>query len=166
MRWQATNRNRSLSEKRNKSWLALNFALPNLAERRPTMVPEVEQLVENVNTRELRHATGSKMYRAGLVVDEQTDKSPGHVVKIRKRILGDGSVAEERILRYSGEGALAIKLDSHLSRCSYMKLRSGAKALHSNIYPSYQKVLTAKKKCYPEGLRVYDDESGEEKSLA
>lgn len=52
--------------------------------------------------------------------------------------------------QYTKEKALALCIDSKLSKHQYNNIRSGAIAHNSNLYPSYFQIGKAKLECYPE----------------
>lgn len=45
-------------------------------------------------------------------------------------------------------------MDNNLTKNQYTNIRIGSKARNSNIYPSYDKVLIAKKQCYPNNVII------------
>lgn len=61
---------------------------------------------------------------------------------------------------YTDMEALALIVDSNFSARQYKKIQSGAKHRNANIYPPYNRVLVAKKLCYPadEYISVTDTE--------
>lgn len=50
---------------------------------------------------------------------------------------------------YTPDEAIALTMDMKLSKRQYDLMRFGAKKRDANIYPSYNKLLAAKKRCYP-----------------
>lgn len=52
------------------------------------------------------------------------------------------------------ETALALISSIGLSRDNYQTMRNVAKAHHADIFPSYRKVLEAKKECYPTNIEI------------
>lgn len=48
-------------------------------------------------------------------------------------------------------------IDGGHTKCTYTSMRIGAKSRNANIYPSYHRILEAKKNCYPSsGIRISD----------
>lgn len=45
-------------------------------------------------------------------------------------------------------------MDNNLTKNQYTNIRIGSKARNSNIYSSYDKVLIAKKQCYPNNVII------------
>lgn len=62
--------------------------------------------------------------------------------------------SENKMIAYTPDEALALIIDLKLSVHQYEQLRVQAKARRANIYPLYRDVLEAKKKCYPEAVKV------------
>lgn len=56
------------------------------------------------------------------------------------------------IIPYSGDEALAFLLDNNLTKDQYINIRLSAKKRGADIYPSYEKILVAKTKCYPKNM--------------
>lgn len=55
---------------------------------------------------------------------------------------------------YTPEEALALYVDGRYTENSYMLMQSGAKKRHANIYPPYNILREAKKRCYPEEAAI------------
>lgn len=68
--------------------------------------------------------------------------------------------SEGTAIPYTPDEALALLLDLGLTKAQWNKLRSGARTRNVNIYPSYKKLLLAKKRCYPveEAITVTETE--------
>lgn len=60
------------------------------------------------------------------------------------------------ILSYTPDEALALYGDGDFTKSSYKLMLSGVKLRNAKIYPSYDLLLQAKKKCYPVGVQVAD----------
>jgi len=56
---------------------------------------------------------------------------------------------EKPIIPYTPDEALVLYIDGDYTKNSYILMRSGAKEQNANIYPSYDVLKSAKKKCYP-----------------
>jgi hypothetical protein len=56
---------------------------------------------------------------------------------------------EDQIKPYTSDEALALFIDTRLTKSQPVKIRVQAKARKADIYPSYHKVQAAKKSCYP-----------------
>lgn len=55
--------------------------------------------------------------------------------------------------RHSDDEALALIKDAKLSKYQYEVIREKAKAINSDIYPSYTSLEEAGKRCYPSHLQ-------------
>lgn len=56
---------------------------------------------------------------------------------------------------YTNEEALVLYIDGGYTRHTYSLLRAGAKNHNADIYPSYHKLLAAKRECYPnDGINI------------
>lgn len=56
---------------------------------------------------------------------------------------------EKNAARHSDDEALALIEDAKLSKYQYEIIREKAKAINSDIYPSYKSLEEARKRCYP-----------------
>ncbi|XP_059216468.1 uncharacterized protein LOC131994136 isoform X2 [Stomoxys calcitrans] len=63
---------------------------------------------------------------------------------------------DKSIKAFTPEKALGLILDASLSKHQYEVLRSSAREIGFDIYPSYHQVLEAKKKCYPANVQVQE----------
>lgn len=81
-----------------------------------------------------------------LLVREATCTSP---TRAKQMVSSLREARQEKLVPYSKNEALAMILDANLTKAQYINIRNGARLRHSNLYPSYQNVLTAKKDCYP-----------------
>lgn len=106
-------------------------------------------------TVELTYATSMNLRKEGNVAAssllvEATTSTPTRA----KRILTKWKSPDQEQRPYSPEEALALIIKLNLSRDHYLTLRSSAKSHGHDLYPSYHKVLEAKKKLYPEGIII------------
>lgn len=53
---------------------------------------------------------------------------------------------------YTPDKALSLVIESNLTKHQYNLLRKSAMELNCHIYPNYESITEAKKKCYPEGI--------------
>ncbi|EFN70735.1 hypothetical protein EAG_07643, partial [Camponotus floridanus] len=60
---------------------------------------------------------------------------------------------------YSAEEALALIEDVKLSKYQYEVVRMQAKKRNVDIYPAYNKILEAKKECYPSQILTSEVEA-------
>lgn len=69
------------------------------------------------------------------------------------------------IEKYSEDEGLALLIRNRLSKKTYCDFRAGGKLRSANIYPSYNKILSAKQRCYPAPSNITVTESSAEISL-
>lgn len=65
-------------------------------------------------------------------------------------------VQSKPVVQYTPEEALCFLLDTNMTRDAYVRTRKGAKKRNANIYPSYHKILAAKKESYPDDIKISD----------
>jgi hypothetical protein len=87
---------------------------------------------------------------AGLLIKEITSTSK-RVKKIRKSLQSNNISVP---VPYTTNEALSFLIDNRLTKKQYCCIRIGPKNRKSNIYPPYEKVLIAKKQCYPENIII------------
>ena len=58
---------------------------------------------------------------------------------------------------YTSEEALSLLVENDLTKHSYQNLRSSAKRKNADIYPPYNEVREAKRKCYPDNISITED---------
>lgn len=73
---------------------------------------------------------------------------------MKKRILQILSNERREIVYYTPDEALALMIDLRLSKDDYHEMHMGGKIREANIYPSYHKILEAKKRCYPSSITI------------
>lgn len=93
------------------------------------------------------HSTGNRT-AANLL--KESIKTPTRALKIKKAY--DNSV--NLIIPYTNDEALAFFLDNNLTKQQYINIRLSAKKKNVNIYPTYEQILEAKRKCYPKNIQV------------
>ncbi|XP_036148284.1 uncharacterized protein LOC118647442 [Monomorium pharaonis] len=76
-------------------------------------------------------------------------------------IISSGSIPKQpekpENRQYSEDQALSLLIRGKLTKSQYNLIRLGAKEMGSDLYPSYKRILEAKKQCYPNGITVTDD---------
>lgn len=55
-----------------------------------------------------------------------------------------------KIVKYKPDEALALFIDTKMTKDQYETVSHGASIHNANIFPSYKRVLEAKKRCYPD----------------
>lgn len=83
--------------------------------------------------------------------------SPESATNIKKFLQ---SKDPEPVKSLSADEALAFLVSADLTRDSYQKTRNIAIQRHANLFPSYRKVLAAKKNCYPKNV-IYEEAKAE-----
>lgn len=59
--------------------------------------------------------------------------------------------------QYLVDKALGLLIERKFTKSQFNLMRSQAKELGHNLYPSYRRLLEAKKQCYPDGIKITDD---------
>lgn len=169
-KWQDASRNRAVFEKRQNDFLDTEIELlsPTNCEKpgRPTkdftdsclkgQVRKVSPLVKENSCEKLMLAASVSLQKAGkrnasqVVSLLQTDVELATKVK---KIVDSG---ENLPVKYSPDEALALYVDGDYTKHSYKLMQAGAKLRNANIYPSYDVLVSAKKKCYPNGMKITD----------
>lgn len=62
------------------------------------------------------------------------------------------TISSKTEIKYTPDAALTLMIEMMLSKRSYQIMRQSAKSLGNDIYPSYHRVLEAKKACYPSDI--------------
>ncbi|KAK4878140.1 hypothetical protein RN001_010646 [Aquatica leii] len=93
-------------------------------------------------------ATSRSLHKSGKrdaakILDE-LETTPKRAFKIKKAFHSPA----KSIIPYTPEEALALYIDGHCTKNSYMLMQSGAKLRNANIYPSYDTLKIAKQSCY------------------
>lgn len=118
-----------------------------------------EDLRASTSFEELVVATKTSLYHEGLksaaeLLGQYTENSKSESIEVARII--KTSKPAKLIVPYTPEEALAFILNTGMTKDAYMQTRLGAKQRNADIYPVYEKVLAAKKLCYPEGVIVTD----------
>lgn len=79
--------------------------------------------------------------------------SPSRPTKVRKLISNPVKTQEA----YTPDEALSLLLETDMTKQSYQTIRTMAKHKNVEIYPSYNEVREAKKKCYPGNITIKED---------
>lgn len=175
-KWTLSNRTIEVFERRNNEWLDKNLNLdpaqpspPSETRRgRPSktfseskfrsQMSKVSPLVHRNTNEELMLATRIKLYKSGkrhaASLLQDLDASPTRALQIRKAV----SCPPKKPVAYTPEEALALYVDGGLTKNSYLLMQSGAKSRNANIYPPYNVLHEAKKRCYPhkDAIKITD----------
>ena len=165
-RWKSCNRTRKVFENKYYDWLDESILFfenqpePGSSKGRPhksfidlgekRKKRKILPLLENYSTAELTFAArrsleSSGQRNASRVLKEVSENSPGRATKIRKAL----NTLPLKPIKYTPEEAVAFFIDARLTKKSYTLMQQGAKYRNANIYPNYNILLDAKKRCYP-----------------
>lgn len=184
-KWKNSNRGQKLFEERENEWLngkitfMENLTLPNhsLLKKRGRPSKEFQELgekskrkknlplLENYQREELSFAMCKSLESSGhrdasRIVKEISEYSPNRATQIKKAYKSPSLLPT----KYTPEEALAFYVDARLTKKSYLLMQQGAKIRNANIYPSYNILLEAKKKCFPdENFIIVSDTAAEVK---
>lgn len=182
-RWKACYRIRDRFEKLNNDWLQKSFQppdihLPNTSSGRPkipfssvsekTKRRRTELLRKSIDVNELTYAAQVSLKEhgkedEGKLLKEATTTTPTRAHKIRNAY--KKSVTLKEIKPYSVDEALALVIDTKLTKSQYTLIRLQAKNKNANLYPSYNNVREAKSRCYPEKNCIFVSEISAEVKL-
>ena len=121
---------------------------------------KVSDLRKKEDTSVLSFATEMNLRADGKVAEANVLKtilhdSPGSANEMVK----DRKIAKSEPIPYTSTDALALMIDTDLSRRGYQILRKQAIKRFSNIYPSYKRIQEAKQKCYPADINVTESKA-------
>lgn len=130
---------------------------------RPTRnFQDIFQISKLRKTGDLRSSTGTDelLYAAQMKLRSEGQNAAAKVVKQINELSSETSKAVIKVLQqpasqqntftpYTSNEALSMIVSNKLSKSQYSSLRSGAKDRGVDLYPTYNKVLEAKRKCYP-----------------
>lgn len=185
VKWQSSSRNKTTFEKKHHVWLQRKFDITmksqlnapevinlntNNGPGRPSKDFElssirskqrkVKYLTDTVPPNELLFATKTKLNKTGKraaadLLSLCTEHSPNRPVNIRN-VYRESLTDAKKPVPMTPDEALALFINCDLSKTSYLSLRAESKKRNANIYPMYQKITEAKKKCYPDNVTVND----------
>ena len=159
-KWNSCYRNALVFENKYSSWLEQNFVLPCSLPNTPVDKPsksggrpkcafeeasdrskrrKAQQIRLSHSPNELLQATVMSLRAEGKSVEAKVVQSLAH---------DDGQKP------YTADEALALLLDTSLTKASYQLLRNQAIERGYNLYPSYNTLREAKLRCYPEHIEV------------
>lgn len=125
---------------------------------------KIESLVNTTSPEVLSYAARLSLQNSGKrdaakILKEVTQTSPKRGTKI-KNAYEAINLNNLKPIPYSPEEALAFFVDNKLTKNQYISIRDQAKKRNVNIYPSYKKLLEAKKACYPQIEAITLEDSG------
>lgn len=112
-----------------------------------------EQLRMSYSADELVYATQMSLRSSG------NNTAAGFLKKTAQSSTPNSSVCPFKTLSstatpFTGSEALAFVIDENLTKSQYVNTRKILKLRNINVYPSYNKVLHEKQKCYPASIKV------------
>ena len=139
----------SESSTRSRRRLSMNVAKEN----------EIEMLVQAASQK-----ARSEKHPVLASILKQTVASPGRPHKIRRAIQQAAKACPVQCL--TGEQALSVCVAADLTKHGYMIIRKVAnRAAKSKLFPAYEKLRAAKKKCYPDPQNMMFTETSAEVKL-
>lgn len=170
-KWKASKSTLRIFKKNNNLWLQNKFELPCNTTSEKKNVGRPKKCFAECSTRskqrksaalgnlcttpEMQHAAKSKFYKSGnralADVLKIATSTPQRANKIKKSF-----DTKKSIVPYTAEEALGFILDNKLNKQQYINIRCEAKKRNADIYPAYEYIIEAKKKCYPENCRISD----------
>lgn len=128
---------------------------------------KTEEMRKMYTDEELAFATVMNLRQRGKtaqssLMKEVTQTTPTRATKIMKIWKNQSKF---KLKRYTADEALALIINSRLSKSAYLQIREGAKKRGADIYPSYHSILFAKERCYPQNDDIKITESSAEISL-
>lgn len=148
-----------------KSWLGNTFELPEVTFEEATRKDfgDCSERTKKRRADQLRQETHQNEIQIAFLSNlSETDEIAAKIVKLvlkadadkKKRILALIENEPKDVLPYSSNESLALLIDGKLTRSQYELIQTQAKQRCANIYPSYAKVLEAKKSCYPADIEI------------
>lgn len=168
-KWTKCHRNVKLFVKCNESWLSgkIKFDIPRKKKSsgRPRKTFEecaesakqkkVQHIVASFSKQELTLATSISLYSHGqrdaAEIIKKLSTSPKRATRLKKDM--DTKIRKLPI-KMSPDQALALYIDTKMSKHQYNRVKQSSKEHNADIYPNYNKLLEAKKRCYPAGIII------------
>lgn len=124
------------------------------------------ELRKSVGLEELTFATQISLKQSGQndaakLLKQSTSTTPTRASKI----LNSFKNSTLKVEKYSNDEALALLIDAKLTKKQYTLIRLQSKKKFSNLYPTYDLVREAKKKCYPSENSILLSETSAEIKL-
>lgn len=124
------------------------FSLSERSKRRKT-----EEIRSSFSPEELCYAAQMQFRAAGkldtaLVMKDVTLSTPTRASKYKK------AYTKVNAIQFSSDEALSVFIEAKLTKFQYNIIRDAAKQHNSNLYPNYESITSAKKRCYPQDLVI------------
>lgn len=118
---------------------------------------KIQPLIKSYTSSELTHAVSTKFKKSGnrsmVKLLKEANTIPTRANNILKTYKNTNNLKP-----YTEDEALAFLIENKLSKQQYINIRLGSKKRNCDIYPPYDKIMAAKKRCYPDNLII--SESG------
>jgi hypothetical protein len=180
MKWKQCHRIHDRFMKNNEDWLNTMFKIPKFIQDQQTVgtkpVPgrpkkdfeetslrskqrSVQTLVKHLSPGQLTFAAESSLVKSGKrkaakVIKLALESSPRSLKRMHV-----SKSATHCYTSYTPVEALALIVDTSMTKDDYIKVQRGAKARGANIYPSYNLILQVKQTCYPKNITVSESEA-------
>lgn len=115
---------------------------------------KVDSFIRNVSPNKLIFAAEQGLRKHGKRIAADVVHLAGSSSQKSLKKMKEAPTTSSIITPYTPEEALALIIDSDLTKYDYINIQTGAKARNANIYPSYPVISETKKKCYPENISV------------
>jgi len=172
-KWLKSCRNVNRFLKLNSEWLDTKFKLPlqvtlststggrppkqfiECAERTKRL--KIKTIIDNscITSPQFIHAAKKKIHMAGqrnvVKLLNETTASPNKVKQIKLAI---NTSETSKPIPFTPDEALAFFVQNKLTKQQYINIRLSAKERNADIYPSYDIIIEAKKKCYPDNCII------------
>lgn len=114
---------------------------------------KVRKLVTSASKQELAYATRLSMHASGQrhaadIVKQVSTCSPERATRLKKNLRMNTKLPK----KMTPDQALAIFVDTKMTKTQYNRIKENSKQFNADIYPNYNKLLEAKKGCYPAGI--------------
>lgn len=120
-----------------------------------TKKKKVLPLLKSYTSPELTYAISTKLQKSGkrstALLLKEANESPTRANKILKVFKNSDSI---KPVPFTVDEALAFIIDNNLTKEQYINIRRSSKLRNCDIYPSYDNILLAKEKCYPDNLHI------------
>lgn len=133
--------------------IALFLSSSDRTKRRKT-----EQLRSEFSPEELTYAAQMQFRSEGHLEKAEVIKNvvfstPTRASKYKK------AISDIKIQPFSPDQALSIFVEAKLTKFQYNVIRDAAKSQKSNLYPNYESITLAKKRCYPSNITISEDKA-------
>lgn len=148
-RWQAASRNKDRFLKQNEEWLRGSFSVNVDSSLTPMDVDEPGPSSRPVGRKEKPFdecCQRTKRYKVKKLLENCSKEL---IVAAANEAKGTSKSAS-----FTPEQALSLLLDASLSKHQYQIIRKATIEIGFDIFPSYHKVLEAKKECYPSEVEI------------